>query len=105
MDVAKSCKFKWCGNTHKFTRSGTTSILRPTIPHSLARAPIATKKPTADPDRAPDLGEGRDWDLVKVLGAVGSNNPHQIPIPNLPGPSRGPGPYFGGSGKREPHEE
>ncbi len=54
---------------------------------------LATKKPTPDLHRAPDPGEGRDRDLVWVLGPLVPKHPHQIPIRTLPGLSRGSGLY------------
>ncbi len=51
-----------------------------------------TKKPAPDPDRAPDLGEGRDHDLVCVVGAPEATKPTPDPDPDPPRTLRGPGP-------------
>ncbi len=52
---------------------------------------IATKKPTQDPDRAPDPrgARGESGSGFCVAGPQGSKNRRQIPIPTLPEP-RGP---------------
>ncbi len=61
---------------------------------SLAYRPaVATQKPAPDLDRTPDLGEGRDRDLVWVWGPLGAHKPTPDFVPDPPRTLPGSGDY------------